>query len=463
MSKPARKKFKSAGILFSLATPAFMVGITAMAAKPTAAQSGPNPNIVKLGKALFMDEGLSNPSGMACSTCHNPETGFSYPVSETNQATGEVPGAYGGRYGNRKPPTTSYARFIPQGPPTFDPQQNAYVGGLFYDGRAANLADQAQGPLQNPNEMNNLVHNVGSPALVVSEVENGPNADLFKLAYGPNAFNQPTDQIFQQIVQAIAAWENTPDLSPFSSKYDLYVMGKTTLTAAELDGFRLFTGTYNGRPNGIPYVKNAECSSCHALAPAPGQPDLFTNWHYFNIGVPRNGNNPYYKQTNATTDPVGYNPLGENYVDLGLADFLYPDGGLVNGDPLAIKGTFKVPTVRNVDNRPEPTFVKDYGHNGVFKSLPQLVHFYNTRNLTTVPGEVIDFTKEYPYGGLKGRPLWPEPEVPSPLTLVNPAGHATGPGRHLGNLGLTPQQEADLVAFLQTLSDGYFTPPPPGG
>ncbi len=312
--------------------------------------------------------------------------------------------------------------------------------------------------------MNNLVHNLGSPALVVSEVENGPYATLFRQAYGPNAFNQPTNQVFQQIVQAIAAWESTPEVSAFSSKYDAFLLGQANLNVNELDGFRLFTGTYNGRPNGQPYVRNAQCSSCHTLAPEPGQgPDLFTNSHYFNVGIPRNPNNPYYKQTNEASDPAGYNPLGENDVDLGLADYLYPDGGLVDGDPLAIKGTFKVPTLRNVDNRPEPAFVKDYGHNGVFKSLAQIVHFYNTRNLTTVPGEVIDFTKAHPYAGLKGKPLWPEPEVPSALTMINPAGHSIGPGRHLGNLGLSPQQEADIVAFLQTLSDGYFTPPPPPG
>ncbi len=145
MSKAARKKIKSGGILLSFATPAFIMGLTTMGAKPIAAQGGgPNPSIVKLGKALFFDEGLSNPSGMACSTCHNPNAGFSYPVSEVNEATGEVPGAYPGRYGNRKPPTVAYARFIPQGPPKFDSQQNAYVGGLFFDGRAQNLADQAE-------------------------------------------------------------------------------------------------------------------------------------------------------------------------------------------------------------------------------------------------------------------------------------------------------------------------------
>ena len=63
---------------------------------------------------------------------------------------------------------------------------------------------------------------------------------------------------------------------------------------------------------------------------------------------------------------------------------------------------------------PSSDFIKCYGHNGFFKSLPQIVHFYNTRNLTTVPGEVINFTKANPYANLKGKPLWPPPETPIP-------------------------------------------------
>jgi cytochrome c peroxidase len=439
-----------------------------MGAKPAPAQQGQNPQLIQLGRALFFEDDLSSPSGMACATCHAPQAGFTYPESDTNQLTGTVPGAVAIRYGNRRPPTISYARFIPQGTPTFDSRANAYVGGLFYDGRASSLADQAQAPLQNPNEMNNLVHNAGSPALIVSEVQHGPNAALFQQVFGPGVFGQSSDSVFQLVVKAISAWEASPEVSPFSSKYDAYLAGKVALTAAELDGLRLFTGSTNGRPGGPPFTKNAECSSCHVLSPQPGQgPDLFTDFHYYNIGLPRNAQNPYYAETDRTADPVGYNRYGEGYVDLGLGDFLYPLQGVVEGDYLGIKGAFKAPTLRNVDTRPSPTFVKAYGHNGFFKSLPQVVHFYNTRNLTAKQGEVIDFTKSEPYAGLQGTPLWPAPEYigapnfGSPITMINPAGLATGPGRHLGNLGLTPQQEADLVAFLRTLSDA--PPPPPSG
>jgi cytochrome c peroxidase len=185
-----------------------------------------------------------------------------------------------------------------------------------------------------------------------------------------------------------------------------------------------------------------------------------------NIGVPRNPSNPYYKMTNARANPLGYNPLGAAYIDLGLGDFIYTSLGLPSGnlgplgngqgDFLAINGTFKAATLRNVDKRPHPSFVKAYMHNGVFKSLQQVVHFYNTRNLTTHPGEVIDFTKANPYAGLKGKPLWPAPEYPSLITLQNPSGAPGSINAQVGNLGLTAQEEADIVAFLGTLSDGYF-------
>ena len=112
-------------------------------------------------------------------------------------------------------------------------------------------------------------------------------------------------------------------------------------------------------------------------------------------------------------------------------------------------------------------------HNGVLKSLEQVVHFYNTRNLTTQPGEVINFTLPNPYANLVGTPLWPMPEVID--NLQNAAGYTpaqaaaagttgvTAENGQVGNLGLTPSEEADLVNFLKILSDGYTKPNPVGG
>ena len=425
-------------------------------ATPTTAQ------LAQLGKALFGDTTLSNPKGQSCISCHSPQAGWAFPNSSINQQFGPVPGAVAGRFGNRKPPTISYASHLMQGPPALIPQIDAYAGGFFDDGRADSLAAQIPGPLENPNEMNN------TPAGVVSAVATGPSGAVFQQTFGVKITTLSTTEAFNDIVEAIVAFESSEGLSPFSSKYDQYLDHEATLTAQELAGLQLFTGSTTGRPGGPPAAKNATCASCHAVQPTSGEaPDLFTASTFHNTGIPRNPNNPYYAQTSATADPLGYNALGAAYIDYGLGDFLYaqadlPDGNVGKGsngegDYLKINGAFKTPTLRNVDARPNPTFVKCYGHNGFFKSLPQIVHFYNTRNLTSVPGEVIDFTKANPTAGLKGKPLWPAPENPWASSLVNPSGKLG----QIGNLGLTPTDEANLVAFLRTLTDAPPGPPPP--
>jgi cytochrome c peroxidase len=73
--------------------------------------------------------------------------------------------------------------------------------------------------------------------------------------------------------------------------------------------------------------------------------------------------------------------------------------------------------------RPYPEFVKAFGHNGFFKSLEEIVHFYNTRDVES----------------------WPAPEYPDTMNTDE-----------LGNLGLTAEEEAAIVAFMKKLSDGYI-------
>jgi cytochrome c peroxidase len=351
---------------------------------------------------------------------------------------------------------------MPSGPPTFVAAFLSYAGGFFYDGRAATLAAQVPGPLQGPNEMNN------TPAGVVQAVAGGPNAHLFQQAFGVPISALAVDEAFADVTEAIVAFESSQAVSPFSSRYDAYVDGEVKLTPQEMAGLQLFTGSTTGRPGGPVTQKNANCAVCHVVQATTGQtPDVFAASTFHNTGVPKNPNNPFYKETNKTTNPLGYNPLGAAFIDFGLGDFLYledalPSGNVGHGsngqgDYLKINGLFKTPTLRNVDTRPSSSFVKCYGHNGFFKSLSQIVHFYNTRNLTTVAGEVIDFTKASPYAGLKGKPLWPAPESPSADTLINPSGARSG---LIGNLGLTAQDEANLVAFLRTLSDAPPSPAP---
>ncbi len=440
-----------------------------------ARQQGPSQSqVAALGEQLFNDTTLSEPIGQACASCHAEQQGYSSPNSAINARLGVMPGAQEGRYGFRKVPTVSYVTYNPTGLPTYNQDLTAYQGGLFFDGRATDLNDQVHFPMFNPNEMNNLVHNLPSPEQVVEKIETGPSGPLFRQVYGQNVFNQPVDVVFGLMSQAIAIFESSPDVSPFSSKYDAWLVGKYTMNTEELRGLRMATGSLTGRPGGLPFRINAHCVECHGI-PSVGQGgvDTWTNACYANLGVPRNASNPFYEETDPNSNPVGYNPLGQKYIDYGLGDFLYPyygkpSGDLAENDPLAIDGTFKTPTLRNVGKGAFPGFTKAYMHNGCFKSLQQVVHFYNTRNLTTYPGEVIDFTQPNPYANLKGKPLWPKPEWPSPITMINPQGlpndndttGLTGMGsdEQIGNMNLTAYDEQCLVEFLLTLNDGFFNP-----
>jgi cytochrome c peroxidase len=148
--------------------------------------------------------------------------------------------------------------------------------------------------------------------------------------------------------------------------------------------------------------KKGNCAACHPTTPSPdGTPPLLTDFTYDNLGAPRNPENPFYKL------PHELNPDGFYYVDLGLA--------LTVNEPSA-NGKFRVPSLRNV------ALTSPYLHNGVFKTLYQVVSFYNTRDVAP----------------------WPAPEVPENVNR-----------EELGDLGLTNQEVEDIVAFLNTLTDGW--------
>jgi cytochrome c peroxidase len=409
---------------------ASIVGI-ALAAAVTASAAG-RPGLSpkeQLGKALFFDTNLSTPRGLACAACHGPPVGFTGPDAAINAAGAVYEGAVPGRFGNRKPPTSAYAGDSPVF--HLDAVTGNFVGGMFWDGRATGwtlgdpLAEQAQGPFLNPLEQNNA-----SPATVVAKVAASTYAPLFKQVWGSRSLSPANVPLaYERIARSIAAYERSKEVNPFSSKFDAYLDNKAKLTKQEKDGFRLFLGKGN-------------CANCHSVTPDRcSERPLFTDFTFDNLGIPKNLENPFYGM-------LEFNPDGADWVDPGLGGFLanvpdyaqYADANL---------GKHKVPTLRNVDKRPDPGFVKvyghngycnvdkrpnpgfvkAYGHNGYFKSLKEIVHFYNTRD---VPG-----------AGWNGMP-WP----PSELALnVNTA--------ELGNLGLKDAEEEAIVAFLQTLTDGY--------
>jgi cytochrome c peroxidase len=350
------------------------------------------------------------------------------------------------------------------------------LGGNFWDGRVADLAKQGLQPPINPNEMANTPEGPYTPAnggyspLLVQKLANRPYTPLFKQVYGQDAFQVYTPkQIYELFGEALAAYQSSGAVCAFSSKYDASKYGTPpknlyTLSASEERGKQLFFG-------------QAQCSACHSSAAVPAiqattqGKDTFTMYCYANIGVPRNIENPYYQQTDKESNPHGYNSLGTKYVDYGLGanPNPAPDGTRfyknVPGDIPQFRGLFKTPSMRGTDKRPSPDFVKAYMHNGIFKSLKDVVHFYNKRNIAVnANGKEIAFDlRKGPPSGYT--PLFPPPEVldnVQNVTGVPPsqATSATESNGQVGNLQLSAQQEDDLVNFLKILSDGYTKPNP---
>lgn len=349
-----------------------LFGATAAIAQPamTPAQA--------LGRTLFFDATLSEPAGQSCASCHAPESGFASP----NAAILE--GAVPGRFGNRTPPTIAYAAFTPI--LHWDKVEKTYSGGQFRDGRAADLVEQAKGPFLNPVEMNNP--DIDS---VCRKVAAGSYAAEFSRAFA-ETLDCATNGV-ARILQALSAYESGPEVNPFSSKYDQALAGKVQLTAQEVHGYRLYQG-------------EARCEKCHPSSPGPrGEPPLFTDFGYDNIGAPKNAKNPFY------TQPKPFNPDGAAYIDGGLGAFL--------GKP-AEWGKFRSPSLRNIAVN-EAT--RAYMHNGSLVGLRDVLAFYNKRDVE------------------------PEHWAPEVAGTVNKDD--------LGDLKLSDQDIEDLLAFLRTLTDGW--------
>src|SRR5512144_1991211 len=133
-----------------------------------------------LGGKLFFDTSLSRPPGQSCAACHAPGVGFTGPLEAVNKGGGVYPGAVHGRFGNRKPPTSSYAASPVLGTRTED-GKTIFYGGSFWDGRATGarlgnaLAEQALGPFVNP-----LEQNLPDGDAVVAAVCAGPYASMLR-------------------------------------------------------------------------------------------------------------------------------------------------------------------------------------------------------------------------------------------------------------------------------------------
>lgn len=357
--------------------------------------------IEQLGKELFFDTNLSINGQQSCASCHDPKWGFTGPDSAVNAGPAIYQGALPNHFGNRRPPSAAYAGESPI--LHYDVDEEVWIGGMFWDGRATGdrlghpLADQALGPFLNP-----LEQALPDERLACLVVRKADYAGLFEQVWGEGAIDCVRDVYgtYDRIALSIAEYEQSIEVNPFSSRYDAYLAGNTSaLNAQELWGLELFEG-------------KALCSACHPSEPGPyGEPPLFTDFTYDNLGTPRNMENPFYSM------PPAFNPDGWGWIDPGLGGFLQSIGRPGYMDEW---GKHKVPTLRNVDMRPNPGDVRSYAHNGFFKSLEEIVHFYNTRD--------VEF--------------WPPPEVALNVNTDE-----------LGDLGLTAEEEAAIVAFLGTLTD----------
>jgi cytochrome c peroxidase len=440
--------------------------VSAVALSAGTASAAPNSAALEaLGKQVFFDE-ISVPARQSCATCHVPDNGFTAGVAAINMGGVAVTGANPHTVGNRKPPTATYAASVPNlsggffGPNCSDAPFGLFcIGGVFWDGRATGtaignevfdgdaaltsayagflgpLADQALGPFANHVEQNVPDGNTTLPGAgaVCAHVAAARYAPLFQLAWGhtPNCASA-ADLEFKRIAVAISAFEHATEMNAFNSFRDIALASDADhefplddFSDEENLGHDLF---YNTVANG-----GAGCANCHNsgapfvlfLPPdflpvqnpaARGEePDqIYSDHSFHNINLPPN------------PEAANFNPADP---DQGLAEFTHVAGH---------EGDFRTPTLRNVDMRRGNGFPKAYMHNGYFKTLEQVVHFYNTQAQKPVC-PASGFSAEQAIANN----CWPAPETPSTLPLTG----------LVGDLGLTAQQEAALVAYLKTLTD----------
>ena len=472
-----------------------------LAGNPPILQNNGQAGVEILGKLMNFDKNISPNENSACASCHMPYAGFSGPIPSVNLTMIAYPGSAHFRAGKRTAQRYTYASYFP--PLQYDAVQAAFFGGNFWDSRATGYlirnpsAEQSQFPPVDPLEMGNP-----DTACITYKLSLAAYKPLFEEIWGAGSFdiNWPsnTAQIcatpngaaslggsttpvalsasdrtrsnadYDHWAQSLNAFEHSLSVSPFTSKFDAYLKGTYTLTADEQAGYNLFRGKGN-------------CNSCHldgrSTAPTPQPPDgtapnaedtgvaanktpVFTCFGSANLGLPKNPRDSFYYET--TPDSYGFtpNPEGYAYTDYGLGTFLRSGFGSAPSPNSSWRqyasvsdGQMQTSTARDValtppqcptTEAPGPYFQKEFFHNGYIKSLKQLVHFYNTRDVYPFPVE----SGNCPAGTVEKVNCWPEPEVPQNRDMT------------VGSLGLTDQEENQIVIFLKTLNDGYTTPYP---
>jgi cytochrome c peroxidase len=411
-------------------------------------QPGENPNPVhlvrrpaaplsamaRLGKDIFFDTGLSSSGKLACASCHSPDHAYGPPNDGPVMLGGPtltLPGAravpsltYLDRQSDfsigpddKQNETVTLAQMAAVGQTAERAQKTATQsaqsaanivpqGGLFWDGRADTLQIQASGPLLDPREMDG-----GSIEIVAEKLRNATYAKKFAGLFGEGIFTN-ANLLVAEATFAIGRYQiEEPSFHPYTSKFDYWLEGKARLSEIEMRGYRLFNDQ-----------DKANCAGCHSSQVSrEGQPPLFTDTQYEALAAPRN---PALADTR---DP--------GYFDLGVCGPIRKD----IADQTQFCGMFKTPTLRNTARR------RTFFHNGVFQTLQQVMDFYNFRD--TNPEKV------YPLGADGKAVKYND----IPVQFHGNVDVSDPPfNRHPGDVpAMTTQDETDIIAYLQTLNDGY--------
>lgn len=359
-----------------------------------------------LGRILFRDPALSGSGRLSCATCHSPEHAFGPP----NGLAVQRGGLSGREPGVRAVPSLMYLQNVPPFTEHYfdddgdDSVDQGPAGGRTWDGRAQSVHDQARLPLFSPFEMAN-----SSVESVVGKVAHSAYAARFRETFGEGVFAD-SGLAFKAVLMALETYQQDPaEFYPYTSKYDAVLRHQAGLSEAEARGLAAFNDPTKGN-----------CARCHISGVREGAFPQFTDFGYSAIGAPRNDKIP------ANED--------RRYYDLGLCGPLRTD---LRGHH-EYCGLFRTPTLRNVARR--AVFL----HNGRFQKLLDVVRFYAERDTApakwyprAADGGVLKFDDlpgEY-HENLDG-------EVPF--------------DRHEGDKpSLSEAEVQDIVAFLNTLTDGY--------
>ena len=311
--------------------------------------------IETLGELMLFDKNISPNRNQACASCHMPYAGFSGPIPSVNLTMIAFPGTVHFRAGKRTAQRHPYSPFFPV--LQYNQEQGLFFGGNFWDSRATGYklripdAEQAQSP-----PVDHLEMGLPDTACVAFRLSHAVYRPLFEQVWGEGSFDIAFPQnsekicetpggavvfggsatplrlkagdrtrannVFDHWAQSIDAFEQSRQVSAFSSKFDAFLAGKYTLTLDEMAGFHLFNGKGN-------------CNSCHldgrGTTLKPGQTDtsatamvnpLFTCFGSANEGLPLNPQDAFFYETKPDTYGFVPNPYGFAYRDLGLGAFL---------------------------------------------------------------------------------------------------------------------------------------------